>query len=581
MRFVAGYLSKYKKESIAAPLFKMLEAIFELLVPLVMAKVIDVGIANGDVAYIYRMCAILIALAVIGLAVALTAQYFAAMAAVNAAGAIRRDLFYHVTSFSEGVRSAQGEGALVTRLTNDVNQVQNGINMFLRLFLRSPFIVFGAFVMSCIVDLKASVIYLIVLPVLTFIVVGVMRVTLPMYASVQEKLSHIFTIVDENLEGVRVIRAFRNEGVQRQHFDDETDELRKSQLAAGRLAVLPGPLTFGVVNIAIVWLLWYSGAQVNIGNLTTGETVALINYMSQILIELVKLANLILLLTRAFSSVHRIEEVMETENDERRHDDDDLSALSDETAKGRKLLEMSHVSFSYGDGRKVLNDISLDLDRGETLGIIGGTGSGKSTLIRLIMHTYDAGEGEIYLDGRPISAYSDKKISEMIANVPQQAKLFSGTVRSNLLMADEDAKDDEMWSALSVAQADMIVKDKEGGLDAAVRSGGTNFSGGQRQRLTIARAVLKRSDITILDDSASALDLATERSLREALKKDQGNRSYIIVSQRASFVRGADRILVLEHGEVEGYGSHEELMAQCETYRQIYYTQYEKEGENG
>ena len=581
MRFVAGYLSKYKKESIAAPLFKMLEAIFELLVPLVMAKVIDVGIANGDVAYIYRMCAILIALAVIGLAVALTAQYFAAMAAVNAAGAIRRDLFYHVTSFSEGVRSAQGEGALVTRLTNDVNQVQNGINMFLRLFLRSPFIVFGAFVMSCIVDLKASVIYLIVLPVLTFIVVGVMRVTLPMYASVQEKLSHIFTIVDENLEGVRVIRAFRNEGVQRQHFDDETDELRKSQLAAGRLAVLPGPLTFGVVNIAIVWLLWYSGAQVNIGNLTTGETVALVNYMSQILIELVKLANLILLLTRAFSSVHRIEEAMETENDERRHDDDDLSALADETAKGKKLLEMSHVSFSYGDGRKVLNDISLDLDRGETLGIIGGTGSGKSTLIRLIMHTYDAGEGEICLDGRPISAYSDKKISEMIANVPQQAKLFSGTVRSNLLMADEDAKDDEMWSALSVAQADMIVKDKEGGLDAAVRSGGTNFSGGQRQRLTIARAVLKRSDITILDDSASALDLATERSLREALKKDQGNRSYIIVSQRASFVRGADRILVLEHGEVEGYGSHEELMAQCETYRQIYYTQYEKEGENG
>ncbi len=580
MRFVAGYLSKYKKESIAAPLFKMLEAIFELLVPLVMAKVIDVGIANRDVTYIYRMCAILIALAVIGLVVALTAQYFAAMAAVNTAGAIRRDLFYHVTSFSEGVRSAQGEGALVTRLTNDVNQVQNGINMFLRLFLRSPFIVFGAFVMSCIVDLKASVIYLIVLPVLTFIVVGVMRATLPMYASVQEKLSHIFTIVDENLEGVRVIRAFRNEGVQRQHFDEETDDLRRSQLAAGRLAVLPGPLTFGVVNLAIVWLLWYSGAQVNIGSLTTGETVALVNYMSQILIELVKLANLILLLTRAFSSVHRIEEVIETENDERRHDDD-LSTLEDENAKGKKLLEMSHVSFSYGDGRKVLNDISLDLDRGETIGIIGGTGSGKSTLIRLIMHTYDAGEGEIYLDGRPISAYNDKKISDMIANVPQQAKLFSGTVRSNLLMADENAKDDEMWSALSVAQADVIVKNKEGGLDAAVRSGGTNFSGGQRQRLTIARAVLKRSDITILDDSASALDLATERSLREALKKDQGNRGYIIVSQRASFVRGADRILVLEHGEVEGYGSHEELMAQCETYRQIYYTQYEKEGENG
>ena len=568
----------------------MLEAIFELLVPLVCASIIDVGIVNNDRAYILKMGLILFLLAAVGLAVALIAQYFAAKAAIKAAGAMRRDVFYHIMDFSDGVRAGQGESALTTRLTSDIDRVQNGINMFLRLFLRSPFIVFGAFIMSFIVDARASLIYLLVLPLLTLTVVLVMKFTLPMYASIQEKLQRIFTIVDENLSGVRVIRAFRNEESQKKGFLEETEELKNRQLAAGRISVLLGPLTLIVVNMGVIWLLYYSGRMVNIGSLTTGETVALVNYMSQILVELIKLANLILLLTRALSSVKRIEEILNTRPDERRHisdikpvaaETDDNGGNSEGKSAGKQagetVLSVRDASFSYGDGRRILEGVSFDLYEGETLGIIGGTGSGKSTLLRLIRHSYDIDSGSIYYRNHDIASYDDETISRAIAIVPQKASLFKGTIRSNLAMGDTEASDEKMWRTLAVAQADKIVADKPGGLDEPVSADGGNFSGGQRQRLTIARALIRNADITMLDDSASALDLLTERRLRDALKESQGNRSYIIVSQRASFVKNADRILVLEHGEQVGYGTHDELMNTCEVYREIYLTQYEEE----
>lgn len=574
MKFAAHYLADYKKESLLAPLFKMLEAIFELLVPLVMARIIDIGIANGDRGYILIHGGLLILLAIVGLTVAIIAQWFSAKAAINASGRMRSDLFFHIMKFSRGTLEKEGTAALVTRITNDVNQVQNGMNMFLRLFLRSPFIVFGAMIMAFTVDVRAALVFCVVIPVLGLVVYLVMRATLPRFRRIQEGLEEILLTVNENLEGVRVIRAFRVEDAQDKRFMDETSSLYDQQIGAGRISALLNPVTYALINLGIAAVLRVSGTQVQLGVLTQGETVALVNYMSQILVELIKLANLILLLTRAISSAGRLEEILNTEPDERTHDE--ASDISDNGT----AIEFDHLSFTYPGSRDyALSDISFTVKPGQTLGIIGGTGSGKSSLVRLIRHAYDPSEGMISIDGRDIRSISDDDMVHIVGNVPQRAELFAGTIRYNLRLAKPDATDDEMWQALDAAQAKEIVEKKEKGLDEPVQRGGTNFSGGQKQRLTIARALIKKPQILILDDSASALDMLTERHLRDAIAELPWHPTTITISQRASSVMSCDQILVLDGGKCAGLGTSEELLKTCPIYREIYSTQFElKEG---
>lgn len=572
MRFAAHYLGDYKKESLLAPLFKMLEAIFELLVPLVMAKIIDVGIANKDTGYIMRMCGMLILLAVIGLTVAIIAQYFSAKAAINAAGQMRQDLFFHIMKFSRGTLENAGTASLVTRITNDVNQVQNGMNMFLRLFLRSPFIVFGAMIMSFTVDVKAALAFCVVIPVLGLVVYLVMRATLPKFRKIQEGLEKVLLTVNENLEGVRVIRAFRVEKKQDKRFKDETADLYGRQVSAGRISALLNPVTYAVINLGIAIILWISGGQVNTGSLTQGEAVALVNYMSQILVELIKLANLILLLTRAISSAGRLQEILTTEPDERTHEKlaDSSNELND------TAIEFDDLSFTYPGSRDyALSDISVKIGRGQSLGIIGGTGSGKSSLVRLLRHAYDPTSGSLKLFGKDITAYSDEELVQTIGHVPQKANLFTGTIKYNLQLAKPDATEEEMWAALDAAQAKEIVENKENKLDEFIQRGGTNFSGGQKQRLTIARALIKKPVILILDDSASALDMLTERHLQDAIGKLTWHPTSVIISQRASSVMTCDQILVLEGGKVAGLGTSDELLKTCPIYKEIYSTQFE------
>lgn len=572
MRFAAHYLGEYKKESILAPIFKMLEAIFELFVPLVMAKIIDVGIAQSDKGYILRMCGLLMLLAVIGLAVAITAQYFSAKAAINAAGRIRSDVFFHIMKFSRGTLETAGTASLVTRITNDVNQVQNGMNMFLRLFLRSPFIVFGAMIMSFTVDVKAALVFCVVIPVLGLVVYLVMRATLPKFKRIQEGLEKILLTVNENLEGVRVIRAFRVEDKQDKRFKDETSDLYGRQISSGRISALLNPVTYAVINLGIAAVLWISGGQVYTGDLTQGEAVALINYMSQILVELIKLANLILLLTRAISSADRLEEVLKTEPDERAHEN------KAENAEGNSenAIEFKNLSFTYPGSRDYsLSDISITLKKGQSLGIIGGTGSGKSSLVRLLRHAYDPTSGELLLFGKDIKEYSDEELVKIIGHVPQKANLFAGTIAYNLRLAKPDATEQEMWEALEEAQAKEIVENKENKLEEQIQRGGTNFSGGQKQRLTIARALIKKPQLLILDDSASALDMLTERHLHDAIEKLPWHPTSVIISQRASSVMTCDQILVLEGGKAVGLGTSEELLKTCPIYKEIYTTQFE------
>ena len=572
MRFAAHYLGEYKKESILAPIFKMLEAIFELFVPLVMARIIDVGIAQSDRGYILRMCGLLMLLAVIGLAVAITAQYFSAKAAINAAGRIRSDVFFHIMKFSRGTLETSGTASLVTRITNDVNQVQNGMNMFLRLFLRSPFIVFGAMIMSFTVDVKAALVFCVVIPVLGLVVYLVMRATLPKFKRIQEGLEKILLTVNENLEGVRVIRAFRVEDKQDKKFKDETSDLYGRQISSGRISALLNPVTYAVINLGIAAVLWISGGQVYTGDLTQGEAVALINYMSQILVELIKLANLILLLTRAISSADRLEEVLKTEPDERTHEKNSSSAEEN----SENAIEFKNLSFTYPGSRDYsLSDISIMLKKGQSLGIIGGTGSGKSSLVRLLRHAYDPTSGELLLFGKDIREYSDEELVRKIGHVPQKANLFAGTIAYNLRLAKPDASEQEMWEALEEAQAKEIVENKENKLGEQIQRGGTNFSGGQKQRLTIARALIKKPQLLILDDSASALDMLTERHLHDAIEKLPWHPTSVIISQRASSVMTCDQILVLEGGKAVGLGTSEELLKTCPIYKEIYTTQFE------
>ena len=577
MKFLLQYLKDYKKESILAPLFKMCEAVFELLVPLVMAAIIDQGIADGDISYVIRMCIVLVVLAVVGLIFAVTAQYFAAKAAIFSAAKMRKDLFCHVMDMSAASHESMGTSALTTRITSDINQIQNGVNMFLRLFLRSPFIVLGAMVMALIVDVKATLIFVGVIAALAVVVYAVMKSTLPIFSGIQRKMEKIFLAVGENLEGARVIRAFGNQEEESAAFADSTQALYGDQMKAGRVSALLNPVTYVIVNLGIVVILWFGSTQVNQGMLAKGEVVALVNYMSQILVELIKLANLIVLLMRAVPSIGRVQQVMELQADERIYTDKEAEGTGTQEAPA---VEYQDVSFCYPDGSEpALSHLSLTVSRHSTVGIIGGTGSGKSTLLQLLYHRYDVTEGQIRINGQDVRSYTREELSKLIGVVPQKAVLFHGTIRDNLKMGREDVTQEMLEEAATAAQADNVIAAKQDGWDEEVLQDAMNFSGGQRQRLTIARALAGRPQILLLDDSASALDVATDAALRKAIRDLTWQPTVFIISQRASSVMDADWIVVLEDGVCVGSGTHEALLRDNEVYQEIYYSQFPKEGQ--
>ena len=568
------YLKDYKKESILGPLFKLLEASFELIVPLVVASMIDVGIAQGDKGYVGRMCLIMAALGLIGLVCSITAQYFAAKAAVGFATKLRHGVFEHIQKLSFSQLDREGTATLITRITSDINQVQSGVNLVLRLFLRSPFIVFGAMVMAFTVDVKAALIFVVVIPVLSVIVFGIMLVSIPLYRRVQSGLDRVLGTTRENLTGVRVIRAFGQEPAEISKFDGENDALKKIQTTAGRISALMNPLTYVVINAGLIALIYTGALQVDAGVLSKGEVVALINYMSQILVELVKLANLIVTMTKALACAERVASVFDIGADAAYVGAQDQE-LADKVDQSAPYLDFKHVSLTYqGAGAPTLQDMNFTVNRGDTVGIIGGTGSGKTSLVNLIPGFYPATEGEILLEGRDIRTMSDEELRGRIGVVPQKAVLFKGTIRSNLQWGKPDATEEKMWKALELAQASEVVDGKPGKLDATVAQNGKNFSGGQRQRLTIARALVRNPEILILDDSASALDYATDAKLRAAIRTLEDKTTTFIVSQRASTIRHADKIIVLDDGEIAGMGTHDELLKDCTVYQEIYYSQY-------
>lgn len=583
MRSLLVYLKQYKKESILAPLFKMLEASFELLVPLVMAAVIDVGIAHKDSGYIIRMCLLLIALGLIGLVCSITAQYFSAKAAAGFGAGVRHALFAHIQSFSFTEMDTIGTSTLITRMTSDINQVQSGVNLVLRLFLRSPFIVFGAMVMAFTVDVKAALVFVAAIPLLSVIVFGVMLITMPLYRNVQSRLDQVLLAARENLTGARVIRAFNQEDQEKERFYTANQRLTDAQKFAGRISGLMNPLTYVIVNGAIVVLIYIGAVRVNIGDLTQGEVVALLNYMSQILVELVKLANLIITVTKAVACANRIEKVLLEKPDMKEGSLQWDTAEWEESQENEKkqekpFLEFSHVSLTYkGAAGEALTDISFRAERGQTLGVIGGTGSGKSSLVNLIPRFYDATEGMVRLDGRDVKEYQTESLRAQIGVVPQKAVLFRGTIEENLRWGNPQASEAELQEALRISQAAEFVEKKEGGLHAPVEQGGRNLSGGQKQRLTIARALVRKPEILILDDSASALDFATDAALRKAIAGMKEQPLVFIVSQRAASIWHADQILVLDDGRLAGRGTHEELLENCPVYQEIYYSQFPKE----
>ena len=576
MKYLLPYMKKFTKESILAPLFKMLEAMFDLLVPLVVAQIIDVGIQTGNAGYILGRCGILIAMALIGLLCSFTAQYFAARAAIGTATGLRHQLMEHIQKLSFTELDTIGVSTLITRMTADVNQVQNGVNMFLRLFLRSPFIVIGAMIMAFTIDWGAASIFVIAIPVLAVIVFGVMKLTSPMYKQVQQKLDAVTGATREALTGVRVVRAFGREEAEAERFAQANGELNAAQLKVGRIAALMNPLTYVVVNLGLIAILYVGADKVNNSTLLSGDVVALINYMSQILVELVKLANLIVLLTRAIASMGRVAAVLDTETS-MSYPEKSAAAESAEEA-----VRFDHVSLTYkGAGDESITDISFRAMKGQTIGVIGGTGSGKSTLVNLIPRFYDATKGEIRLMGRPIADWPHAELRDRVAVVMQRAQLFKGTIRSNLLYGYMKATDEDLWAALETAQAAEFVREKPDQLDEAVEQGGRNLSGGQKQRLTIARALVSKPDVLILDDSASALDYATDAALRKALRQLPETTTTFIVSQRTSSIRHADQILVLDDGELVGCGTHEELLERCEVYREIHESQFRNDHAEG
>ena len=568
------YLKDYKKESILAPLFKLLEAFFELMVPLVMANIIDYGISNRNMGYIGKMGLVLLLLGVVGLASSITAQFFAAKAAVGVSTKLRQALFDHIEDLSFTDIDKAGTSTMITRMTSDVNQVQSGINMTLRLFLRSPIIVFGAMIMAFTIDVKCALIFVVAIPLLSIVVFGIILSTIPMYKKVQSRLDQVLGITRENLTGVRVIRAFHQEAKEEERFRENNEALSAMQIFVGKISACMNPVTYVIVNGAIIALIYTGAVQVNIGNLSQGEVVAIINYMNQILVELVKLANLIVTMTKALACADRVASVFEIGTDAAYVGAQDQK-LADKVDKSAPFLDFKHVSLTYqGAGAPTLQDMNFTVNRGDTVGIIGGTGSGKTSLVNLIPGFYPATEGEILLEGRDIKTMSDEELRGRIGVVPQKAVLFKGTIRSNLQWGKPDATEEEMWKALELAQASEVVEGKDGKLDATVAQNGKNFSGGQRQRLTIARALVREPEILILDDSASALDYATDAKLRAALRTLEDKTTTFIVSQRASTIRHADKIIVLDDGEIAGVGTHDELLKDCTVYQEIYYSQY-------
>lgn len=577
MKRLMMYLKDYKKESILAPLFKLLEAFFELMVPLVMANIIDYGISNRNMGYIGKMGLLLLLLGVVGLASSITAQFFAAKAAVGFSTKLRQALFNHIEDLSFTDIDKAGTSTMITRMTSDVNQVQSGVNMTLRLFLRSPIIVFGAMIMAFTIDVKCALIFVVAIPLLSVVVFGIILSTIPMYKKVQSKLDQVLGITRENLTGVRVIRAFHQEAKEADRFRENNEALSAMQIFVGKISACMNPVTYIIVNGAIIALIYTGAVQVNIGNLSQGEVVAIINYMNQILVELVKLANLIVTMTKALACAERVASVFEigadaTEDEKKAALDNSIAAKVDEKAP---FLNFNHVSLTYqGAGAPTLQDMNFTVNRGDTVGIIGGTGSGKTSLVNLIPGFYPATEGEILLEGRDIKTMGDEELRGRIGVVPQKAVLFKGTIRSNLQWGKPDATEEEMWRALELAQASEVVDGKPGKLDATVAQNGKNFSGGQRQRLTIARSLVRNPEILILDDSASALDYATDAKLRAAIRTLEDKTTTFIVSQRASTIRHADKIIVLDDGEIAGMGTHDELLKDCTVYQEIYYSQY-------
>lgn len=583
MKKLLIYLKDYKKETVLGPLFKLLEASFELIVPLVVASMIDVGIGNQDKGYIGRMCLILAALGLIGLVCAVTAQFFAAKAAVGFAAKLRHGLFAHIQSLSFSQMDKEGTSTLITRMTSDINQVQSGVNLVLRLFLRSPFIVFGAMIMAFTVDVKAALVFVVVIPLLSLIVFGIMLISIPLFKKVQEGLDQVLGITRENLTGVRVIRAFGTEESEIEKFDDRTDALKKMQEFTGRISALMNPLTYVVVNGGLIALIYTGALRVEAGILSQGQVVALVNYMSQILVELVKLASLIITVTKAVACGNRIQSIFEIPagmdngmcglEGESTHEK--VSEKKDEGNATEYCVEFHHVCMRYhAGGEEALTNIHFAAKRGDTIGIIGGTGCGKSTLVNLIPRFYDVEKGSVKVDGKDVREYELSALRNKIGMVMQKAVLFKGTIRENLLWGNEDATDEELWQALKTAQAEEFVLKKEKQLDEMIEQEGRNLSGGQKQRLSIARALVKKPEILILDDSASALDYATDAALRKSLKEMQGNTTVFIVAQRASSLMHADFIIVLDDGDVAGMGTHEELLRSCEIYREIYDSQF-------
>lgn len=574
MKRLMMYLKDYKKESILAPLFKLLEAFFELMVPLVMANIIDYGISNRNMGYIGKMGLLLLLLGVVGLASSITAQFFAAKAAVGFSTQLRQALFNHIEDLSFTDIDKAGTSTMITRMTSDVNQVQSGINMTLRLFLRSPIIVFGAMIMAFTIDVKCALIFVVAIPLLSVVVFGIILSTIPMYKKVQSKLDQVLGITRENLTGVRVIRAFHQEAKEADRFRENNEALSAMQIFVGKISACMNPVTYIIVNGAIIALIYTGAVQVNIGNLSQGEVVAIINYMNQILVELVKLANLIVTMTKALACAERVASVFDIGADAAYVGAQDQK-LADKVDQSAPFLDFKHVSLTYqGAGAPTLQDMNFTVNRGDTVGIIGGTGSGKTSLVNLIPGFYPATEGEILLEGRDIRTMSDEELRGRIGVVPQKAVLFKGTIRSNLQWGKPDATEEEMWKALELAQASEVVDGKPGKLDATVAQNGKNFSGGQRQRLTIARALVRNPEILILDDSASALDYATDAKLRAAIRTLEDKTTTFIVSQRASTIRHADKIIVLDDGEIAGMGTHDELLKDCTVYQEIYYSQY-------
>lgn len=571
MKGILRYLRDYKKESILAPLFKMLEATFELLIPVVMANVIDVGIAGRDIGYVVRMCLLMILLGIIGLVCSITAQYFSAKAATGFGTALRNDLFRHITSLSYTEIDSIGTSTLLTRMTSDTNQVQTGVNMVLRLFLRSPFIVFGAMIMSFTIDVKSAMTFVVTIPALSIVVFGVMALSIPLFKKVQTRLDRVTLLTREGLEGARVIRAFNRQDKEFKEFDKSTDDLMKFQLLAGRISAFMNPVTYVIINLSTAAIIWIAAGQTDAGIITQGKVVALVNYMSQILVELIKLANLIVTITKAVACARRINAVMEKQPS--------ITDGDGQAAAGGRSVKVSFrdANLRYaGAGADSLSDITFDVAPGETVGIIGGTGSGKSSLVNMIPRFYDASQGNVYVDGIDVKDYTLDELRHKVGVVPQKAVLFAGTIADNIRWGKQDATESEINEALEIAQAKEFVDGKENGINFKITQGGKNLSGGQKQRLTIARAVVRKPEILILDDSASALDFATDAALRKAIREKTKGMTVFLVSQRASTIMNSDKIIVMDDGQIAGIGTHRQLLSNCEVYREICQSQLSK-----